>query len=206
VVQALRDALARDPSYVCAAAALRALGSAAKPDAREAALAALDRDSHEDVIRAAAIDVLAADLALPEEERASDVKRIAELATGGKTDNVRSAALEALGKTGKGKEAALDAATKALDDPRIRVRLEAIEALARLGDRRAIPSLEARRARELQAVFHDPAGAITRAIARIEGQTDVKTLQEDLRKLRAVNEDLEKRLSELERRGRTASF
>ena len=206
VVQALRDSFARDPSYVCAAAALRALGSAAKSDAREAALAALDRDSHEDVIRSAAIDVLAADLALPDDERASDVKRIAVLATEGKTDDVRSAALEALGKIGTGKDAALDAATKALDDPRVRVRLNAIEALARLGDRRAIPSLEARKARELPAVFHDPVGAITRAIARIEGRTDVKTLQEDVRRLRAVNEDLERRLSELEKRGRTASF
>jgi HEAT repeat protein len=206
VVQALRDSLARDPSYVCASAALRALGSAAKSDAREAAIGALDRDSHEDVIRSAAVDVLAMDLALPEEERASDVKRLAELATAGKTDNIRSAALEALGKIGAGKDAALDAATKALDDERIRVRLNAIEALARLGDRRAIPSLEARKARELQAVFHDPVGAITRAIARIEGRTDVKTLQEDVRRLRAVNEDLERRLSELEKRGRTASF
>jgi aminopeptidase N len=200
-LEALREAIAKDPSYHVVAAALRALGRAAGKDAQPDALAALSRDSHLEVIRSAAIDALAADEALAGDARAEVIARLVSLAAPGGPSLVRGAALRALGRFGKGDERAFAALSAALDDGRLFTRLDAVEALAALGDRRAIPLLETRRAKEQRVVLRDPTEAINAAIARLEGQADMKALQEELRRLRDSNRRLEERVKGLEARG-----
>ncbi|MBI4603218.1 MAG: HEAT repeat domain-containing protein [Planctomycetes bacterium] len=202
----LREAIAADPSYFVAADALRSLGKAAKRAAHADAIQALSRSSHLDVVRAAAVEVLSmtADLSAP--EQADVVRRIVEVARSGPSLEARGAALRALARAGKGSDGALEALVQALDDPSIHVRREAAEALGELGDRRALPALEARRAKETAVAIRNPVEVIERAIARIEGRTDLNALRDEVRRLRERNEALERRVGELERRGREASF
>jgi aminopeptidase N len=201
VLEALRGAIARDPSYIVVAEALTGLGRAAGKDSHADAIAALSRDSHLDVIRAAAIDALVADETVAGDARTEIMRRLTSLLAADQPRAVRGSALRALGRFGKGDDRAFAAVSPALDDPVLFIRLDAVEALAALGDRRAIPLLEARRAKEQRVVLRDPTEAINAAIARIEGQTDMKALQEELRRLRDSNRNLEDRVKGLEQRG-----
>jgi aminopeptidase N len=199
-VAALREAVAGDPSYRVVSQALRALGRAAGKDAHPDAIAALSRASHLEVIRAAAIDALIADESVSGEARAEVVRRLLSLAAAGQPREVRGAAIGALGRFAKGDEQVFAALSAALEDDRLRIRLAAVEALAAMGDRRAIPLLEARLGKEERVVLRDPTEAIRAAIARIEGQTDMKALQEEVRRLLDSNRRLEERIRGLETR------
>src|SRR2546426_56421 len=114
----------------------------------------------------------------------------------------RAAAIRALGKLGRGSDDALNTLIAALEDSRSTIRFDAIFSLGALGDRRALPALEARKAKEKGARFRNPIEAITSAISRIDGRTDLKALQEEIRALRAKQEQLERRMGGLEREGK----
>jgi aminopeptidase N len=206
VMRALREAIEKDRSYFVAADALRALGKIARGGARPDALLALDRESYQEVIRAAAIEVLVADDAVAGDEKRGIVDKLLGLAGKAQPFPVRGAAFKALARIGKGEARVREALLAGLDDHSLHVRLEAVEALAVLGDREAVPALVARQAKEKPAIFRDPAAAIRRAIERLEARTDVNQLQEDVRRLRASNEELENRIRVLERRGQATSF
>jgi aminopeptidase N len=204
-ISTLRSAVSKDASYFVVSEALRALGKTAGRDARSDAISALERESFQDEIRAAAVDVLAMDETVTGADQVALVKRFMDLSAPGNSVPVRAAALRALGKLGKGSDDALNTLIAALEDSRAMIRFEAIYSLGALGDRRAIPALEARKAKEKEG-RRDPIAAITSAISRIDGRTDMKALQEEIRALRAKHEELERRMGGLERERKRMAF
>ncbi|HVR75947.1 MAG TPA: M1 family aminopeptidase [Planctomycetota bacterium] len=202
----LREVIARDLSYFVAADALRALGKVERRGAHADAIAALERDSHDEVIRAAAVDVLAMDETVEGEERTRIVRRLMEVAGPGSPRLAKAAALRALPRIGKGDDEVFRFLTAALDDGRLPIRMSAVRALGELGDRRALPALEALKAKEKPIVLRSPIDTIQAAIARIEGRTDFRALQDEVRSLRERNEKLEARLGAIERRAVGRSF
>jgi aminopeptidase N len=198
-------ALASDPSYQVAAEALRLLGAIDPDRAYEKSLEALERDSHLDVIRSAAIETLARGKH-EGDRRALVLERIEKLAAPGNGPAARTSALGALAQIGKGSDVALERLTAALEDRLLHVRWSAIEGLAQLGDRRGLEALAARRQREVGSIFRNTVEAIDRAMARINGEGDVEELRKALESLRRSKEELEERLSNLERRGGQLAF
>ena len=202
----LRSAIANDPSYGVVTSSLRSLAKVLKREAEPDAVAALERDSHDDMIREAAIDVLTDDDVLAPEARPAAAKRIAGMFRPGATASLRGAVLRALARIGKGNEDAFQLLVAALDDTDNFVRIQAAAALADLGDRRALDFLERRRAKERKAVLRSPLEAIQRAIARFEGKGDLRELEGELRRLREMNRALEERVGALEKKGASAKF
>src|SRR5262249_55164689 len=92
-ISALRGAISRDASYFVVADALRALGKASGRDAHPDAISALERESFEDEIRVAAVDVLAMDETVAGADQGSLVKRFLGLAAPGSSAPVRAAAI-----------------------------------------------------------------------------------------------------------------
>jgi HEAT repeat protein len=189
----LRNVISRDPSYYVVADALKALGQVDAAEARPDAVAALALPSHREVIRVAAVEVLAMDDSMTAEVQKDFVERLVSLASPANPLPVRLAAFRALGKAGKGTDDALHALTEALEKSDVVIRWEAIEALGDLGDQRAVVALERRRAVETPVVFRDPLEAISKALDRIAGKADVDDLKKEVRDLRARLETLEKR-------------
>jgi aminopeptidase N len=201
-----RQAVREDRSYGVVAEALRTLAAVDPGSARGDLLAALDQESHEDRIRGAAMEALAADQGLDAQSRGQIVERLLKLAQPGSSPEARMGAHRALAVLGKGNEQVFEAIARGLDDRLLLVRWGAIESLAVLGDQRAVPLLEKRRLEEVNVVFRDVPAAIDRALAALRGGGDLKKLEEEVRRLRARSEELEKRVGGLERRGRVASF
>lgn len=129
-----------DPSYFAVAEAARALGQSRAPQAYDVLVDLMKRDSWQDVIRAGAMDGLAA----LQDPRALDVAM--EYAAPGHRATVRSSAFRLLGAIGKENDRVLDILLKGLKEG-IRNRsfqlgFGAAQALGALGDRRALPALE----------------------------------------------------------------
>ena len=189
----LREVIRLEPSYYVVADALKALGKIAGAGARADAIGALARASHREVIRVAAVDVLAMDDSMTGEVQKEVVERLVSLSGPANPLPVRLAAFRGLGKAGKGSDEALNTLTEALEKSDVTLRCEAIEALGELGDPRAVPALEKRRGKEIPVVFRDPVEAIAKALDRIAGKTDADDLRKEVRELREKLETLEKR-------------
>jgi len=189
----LRDVISREASYYVVADALKALGKVAGAEARADAIRALALPSHREVIRVAAVEVLAMDDSMTGDVQKEVVGRLVSLAAPANPLPVRLAAFRALGKAGKGTDDAWDTLKEALEESDVTVRWEAIEALGELGDPRAVPALEKRKGEETAVVFRDPVEAISKALDQIAGKTDVDDLKKQVRELRERLETLEKR-------------
>jgi aminopeptidase N len=125
-----------DPSYFAVAEAARALGQTGSPNAYDVLTTALKLESWQGTIRAGVLGGLA-DL--------KDARALAgalKYSTPGNPPNVRSAAFQLLAGIGKANDRAFEALISALKEKSLQTRFNAIEALAKLGDQRAIPALE----------------------------------------------------------------
>ena len=60
----------------------------------------------------------------------------------GNPANLRGAAFQTLAEVGKGNDAALNVLLSALKEKSLQIRFNALQALGKLGDQRAIPALE----------------------------------------------------------------
>lgn len=125
-----------DPSYFAIAEAARALGESGSPQAYDVLIAAMKKESWHDTIRAGVLGGLVA-LKDPRGLEAG-LKHAAPP----NPASLRTAAFQVLAEAGKGNDRALEILTSALKEKSFQIRLAAVQALAKLGDKRAIPSLE----------------------------------------------------------------
>ena len=131
----------RDQSYFAVGDALRALGGSRAPQAYDALIKALDQPSDRDVIRAAAIEGLAA----LGDARALEL--VLRYAAAPNRENVRVSALQASVALGRSDPARRDQLNDLLISALkpgggIGLRFTAIGGLAAVGDARAIPAIE----------------------------------------------------------------
>lgn len=194
-----------DRSYYVQSAAAAALGATRQPLAFEALRRVLDRPAHNDVITAAALGGFAG----LRDTRAIEV--LLDYTTWGRHQSARRAATEALGRLAPFADEPVrlrvrERLEELLDDRALRVELAATDALAALGDARAIGSLGAAGGRALE-------GRVTRntrIAARSLGQkadkgAEVQALKTDLEKLQQENQGLKDRLTKIEAQmGQTA--
>jgi len=190
-----------DASYYVEAAAAQALGQTRAPRAFDVlSKVAMAKESQNDVIRAQAL----AGLTELKDERALPIA--IEWTKRGKSNPVRGAATFALGKLGQindqTKEKAYDCLVPLLSDEWLRVRLNAIAALAELKLPKAVGELERTRVRDLDGrVVRAAREAIVRIREGADKGDEVKKLREDLEKLQEDNRSLKDRLDKLESRG-----
>ena len=193
-----------DASYYVEAVAAQALGQTRAPKAFDVlSKVVMAKESQNDVLRAQALSGLTElkdDRALP---IAIEWTKI------GKSNPVRGAATLALGKLGQindqAKDKAYDRLVVLLSDEWLRVRLNAIAALAELKLPKSIAELERTRSRDLDGrVIRAAREAIARIREGADKGDEVKKLREDLEKLQEDNRGLKDRLDKLESRGGSA--
>ena len=189
-----------DESYFVEAEAARALGKTRSPSAYDALIDALGRDSHQDVIRAAAMDGLAE----LRDERGLEVAK--EWAAYGKPQPVRSFAVGAAAKLGEERKDTVEYLSDFLYDPWLRVRLRTLDALESLGDAKAIARVSAMIDRELDRRVRRRAKEVIDSLRTgSKGKGEVKKLQDEIDKLQEQNKTLTDRLDKLEAKARQAS-
>jgi len=182
-----------DPSYYVEAEACRSLGKTKCARAFETLVFALGKESHAEVIRVQALAALA-DL---KDERGLAVAL--DWTTYGRPSPARAAATAALGELGKDKDEAFERLVELLDDPWLRVRGSAVSSLRALKDAKAIPYLERRAERELDARVVRLAREAVIALREGSDRSDeVKKLRADLDRLLEENRGLRDRLDRLE--------
>jgi aminopeptidase N len=125
-----------DPSYFAVAEAARALGKTGSPKAYDALAAALKVESWQGTIRAGVLG------GLKELRDPRALEAALKYSTPGNGSNLRNAAFQLLGEIGKGTDRALEALLSALKEKSLQARFNAVEALVKLGDQRAIPALQ----------------------------------------------------------------
>jgi aminopeptidase N len=189
-----------DESYYVEGAAAHALGQTRAPTAFETLRdVAMTKESQNDVIRASALNGMTE----LRDERALPIA--VEWTRRGKSNSVRGIATLALGKIGqlsdRAKDDAYDRLVELLPDEWLRVRLNAIAALADLKDTRALGELARTRDRDLDGRV---VRAAREAAARIRDGADkseeLRQLRTDLDKLLEENRGLRDRLDRLEAR------
>lgn len=190
----LRKVIADDRSYYAAAEGLKALVKVDRKNCADDLLAALDRESHRDVILKAACDGLV-DLKAP---GAEDALR-ARLKDGIEPER-RVVLIGALARLEPDDEQTIKQLHEQLDNDRGNVRRAAIEALVKIGGHASIDALSARRAKEEHLRMVE---AIDQAIEKIrDAQNDTAKLRDEVDKLRKQNQQLEQRLNKLEAEGK----
>ena len=190
-----------DASYYVEAVAAQALGQMRAPKAFDVlSNVAMAKESQNDVIRSQAL----AGLTELKDERALPIA--IAWTKPGKSNPVRGAATLALGKLGQisdgAKEKAYDCLVPLLSDEWLRVRLNAIAALAELKLPKSVAELERVRARDLDGrVIRAAREAIARIREGADKGDEIKKLREDLEKMQEDNRGLKDRLDKLESRG-----
>ncbi len=190
-----------DASYYVEAVAAQALGQTRAPKAFDVlSKVAMAKESQNDAIRAQAL----AGLTELKDERALPIA--IAWTKQGKSNPVRGAATFALGKLGQisdgAKEKAYDCLVPLLSDEWLRVRLNAIAALAELKLPKSVAELERVRARDLDGrVIRAAREAIARIREGADKGDEIKKLREDLEKVQEDNRGLKDRLDKLESRG-----
>ena len=181
----LRHAFETDLSYYVAAEALEVLSEVSEDNIFRVLLDALERSSHRDVIRRAALRVIAkmheeADLESEQLEKA--VTAMIPLVEPRHSVSIRRAALNALARLGRGAPEALrgrifHALANVVDDSFLGARVAAFAALGALGDERGVDLLIARRSKEGERPFRNPLDIIDRAVTAIragDGDEDIR--------------------------------
>ncbi len=136
-VALLSETFERETSAKTRAAAIAALGALEASDRRSLIVSALRIDSHDDVVRQAAIRALA-DLGTPGQAAA-----IIEFTREGVLNRTRARAAETLGRVSAAdRSAAIERLAELLSDREVRVRAAARGGLVELADARGLPALE----------------------------------------------------------------
>jgi aminopeptidase N len=125
-----------DPSYFAVAEAARALGESGSPEAYDVLIGAMKTESWQETIRAGVLGGLGA-LKDPRGLEAG-----LKYAAPSNPTSLRTAAFQVLAQAGKGNDRVLEILTSALKEKSFQIKFAAIQALAKLGDKRAIPALE----------------------------------------------------------------
>lgn len=190
-----------DTSYFVEASAAHALGQTRSPKAFDVlAKVAMKKESQNDVIRASAL------LGFTElkDERALPIAL--EWTKRGRSNPVRAAAAMALGKLGqlsdRAKDQAHDRLVELLPDAWLRVRLNAIAALAELKDAKTVGELSRTVDRDLDGrVIRSAREAIVRLREGADKGEEIRKLREDFDKLSEENRSLKDRLDKIEANG-----
>ncbi|MBI5284867.1 MAG: HEAT repeat domain-containing protein [Chloroflexi bacterium] len=187
-----------DPSYYVEAAAAQALGQTRAPQAFEVlSEVAMTKESQSDVIRASTL----AGLCELKDARALPIA--IEWTRRGKSNPARGAAAFALGRLGQlsdhAKDDAYDRLVELLPDEWLRVRLNAIAALADLKEPKAVAELNRTRDRDLDGrVIRAAREAVRRISEGADKGDEVRRLRDDLDKLVEENRGLKDRVDKLE--------
>jgi aminopeptidase N len=199
--EALERLLAQgDASYYVEAEAAAALGKTRSASAFGGLEKALEKESHNNIIRARTFEGFAE----LRDERALPIAL--EWTRYGRPMQARMAAAACLGKLGsyaERKDPARDRLVELLDDPDLRVRLAAAGALQELADDKAVPALERLAARDLDGRVIRRCREVAARLreGRDKGE-EVKKLREELDKLREEQRTLKDRLEKLENSGK----
>jgi aminopeptidase N len=190
-MELLKPTALRDESYLVEAEAARALGKTRQPSALDVLVDLLDRPSWFDVIRAGAIDGLAA----LRDERA--LPHLSARVRYGQPQRARRAAILSLPKL------ATDRRTREtiellLEDPDPILRIDVVRALGEMGDPKARPALRERLEVDLDARVRRRIREILRDLSEPRRAADA--LREELDKLQGEHADLKTRLAKLEAR------
>jgi aminopeptidase N len=202
-IDALRELIAKgDPSYRVEAAAIEAYAKLKPPDAASFLPQLLDRPSHLEQIRAAALSGLGL------QPDAAGLDTLIEWTRRGKPRECRAAAIEGLGELAKNervseetRERVISVLTESLKDERPRFQRSAVAALAELGDRArpALPALRDLAANgEGDRIRKAAADAAEKIAAAAPAQVQAEDLREDLAKLRDEARRLQERIERLE--------
>ena len=197
VAEALQELAAKgDASYLVEAETFRSLGRTRQTRVYDTLLEGLQRDSHDEVIRQAALDGLKE----LRDDRAVDVAL--EWMSYGRPNIARAAAVRALEKLGEDNSRVDDALTELLDDQRIPSRFArgaAVGVLRRRKKAEAIPALERVAERDVDERIRRSAREALRALG--EGQDreeELRQLRERLDGLAEDNRKLRDRVDKLE--------
>ncbi|MHB8572725.1 MAG: M1 family aminopeptidase [Candidatus Dormibacteria bacterium] len=199
VARVLRERVGADPAQRAAAAAAAALGQLRVSTSVEGLAGALERTSQNEIVRARAAEGLSAT------RDAAAIPLIRRIASAPWPQRLRRAALASLGglarQLGRTDRAQVrDVLEAALHDPRLMVRVGAVQGLAALGDAAALPALEALVAREIEGA---PLAGAAAAIESLRGgrssSDEVRNLRGEVDRLKDRESDLRERLDKLER-------
>ncbi len=189
-VEALRQIIAEDQSYYAVAEALRTLVKVDRAGCRADLQSAMARESHAEVILAAAADGFAE---LGDRQAGQDMAVLLKQAT---SPARQKALFKALVRLSKDQPELLEAVREQLDAGGYKVRLAAIEALGEAHDPQVIEWLVARRPEE-------PDGRLTERIDKSleklrKRQQDLQKIQQRLDTVEKENRTLRARLEALE--------
>jgi aminopeptidase N len=193
-----------DASYYVESVAALALGQTRQERAYTVlANVAMKRQSHNDVVRSGALQGFAE----LKDERALPIAL--EWTRRGKSNPVRGSATAALGRLGQlsdpAKAQAHDRLVELLQDDWLRVRLNAVAALAELKDPKAVPELNRTVDRDLDGrVIRAAREAIQRIRDGADKGEEVRKLREDLDKVMEENRGLRDRIDKIEARANGA--
>jgi len=163
-IGALKARAASDPSYATVAASVRSLADLRAPGIRPVLARALHEPSNNGVIASSALYGYA------KIERAGAIPLEERYARYGAPLDSRDAAIRALGRIGTGDGRVTSYLTALLGDPNLRTNFTILDALAKLGDERAVPAVK-----RLAATTEDQRlrRASLEAVAQIEAQQHV---------------------------------
>jgi aminopeptidase N len=190
-VEALKPHALRDDSYLVEAEAARALGRTRQPAALDVLVDLLERPSWFDVVRAGAIDGLAAlrdDRALP---------HLNARVRYGQPQRARRAAIMSLPKLASDRKTR-ETLEVLLEDPDPILRIDVVRALGEMADTKARGALRERLEIDLDARVRRRIREVLRELTEPKRSGDA--LREELDKLQGEHSDLKARLAKLEAR------
>jgi aminopeptidase N len=191
---AIKPYAIRDESYLVEAEAARALGRTREPAALDLLVEMLQRPSWFDVVRAGAIDGLAA----LRDDRA--LSHLSEQVRYGHPSRARRAAVLSLPKVAADRKTR-DMLELLLDDPDPLLRMDVVRALGDLGDMKARPTLRERLEIESDARVRRRMREVIRDLAEPRRVAD--QVRDELEKMQAEHADLKLRLAKIEARDAT---
>jgi aminopeptidase N len=191
-MEAIKPYALRDDSYLVEAEAARALGTTRQTAAFDVLVDLLERPSWAEVVRAGAIEGLAA----LRDERA--VPHLSARTRYGHPARARRAATLAIPKLASDRKAR-ETLEHLLEDVDPLLRIDAVRALSELGDGKARPALRERLDVDLDARVRRRIRETLRDLAEPRRAADA--IREDLEKLQADHADLKTRLAKLEALG-----
>jgi aminopeptidase N len=189
--EAIRPYALQDESYLVEAEAARALGKTRQPLAFDALLDLLDRPSWYDVIRAGAIDGLAA----LRDERA--IVHLTARVRYGQPPRARRAAIVGLPKLATDRKTR-EALEQLLEDSDPLLRIEVVRALGEMGDAKARPALRDRLDVDLDPRVRRRIREVMRDLA--EPRRASEQLRDELERLQGDHAELKARMAKLEAR------
>ena len=190
-MEAIKPRALRDDSYLVEAEAARALGRTRQPAAFDVLVDLLERPSWFDVVRAGAIDGLAAlrdDRAIP---------HLTARVRYGHPPRARRAAVTSLPKVAADRKTR-EALEQLLEDADPLLRIDVVRALGEMGDPKARAALRDRLEVDLDARVRRRIREVMRELAEPRRATD--QLREEIEKVQGEHADLKARLAKLEAR------